>query len=178
MELKPPEKIGTMQTSRYGVCDVIQAQYEMSPYGIAILLQNNGELISVLSVNLDSAHKLGDNEFWVKTWSENEQITSDAIQSELFEDTGIRQKTGYVEAQLWRIKQIMFQVIYEVYGEFRSVIECKTKEEARERFYGNCARYGGSGWDNFSDEEKDGLFREGSYTFSNGEISVAFFLEK
>lgn len=55
-----------------------------------------------LTVNLPGYH-LGDGEFFVKTWSENELIIDDIRKSGLFENTGRRVKTGFVEAEVWRV---------------------------------------------------------------------------
>lgn len=62
-----------------------------------------GEQIATLTVNIPGA-RIACDEFLVKTWSENEQIAADALASGLFEDTGRRIATGYVEAQVWKLK--------------------------------------------------------------------------
>ncbi len=40
----------------------------------------------------------------VKTWSENEAFAKAALATGLFEDTGKRFPTGFVEAQIWKLK--------------------------------------------------------------------------
>lgn len=48
--------------------------------------------------------ELGPNEVLVKTWSENEPIAEALRNSDMFEDTGRRVRTGYCVAEIWRIK--------------------------------------------------------------------------
>ncbi len=68
------------------------------------LVDINGEGIATLSVNIpESSHLLGDNEFFVKTWSENEEIAKDALASGLFRDTG-RCSDGFISAKIWALK--------------------------------------------------------------------------
>ena len=62
-----------------------------------------GERIATLTVNIPEA-EIADDEIIVKTWSENEGIAKDALASGLFEDTGRRIPTGFVEAQVWRVR--------------------------------------------------------------------------
>lgn len=57
--------------------------------------------LATLSVNLPN-EKLGDGEFFVKTWSENEAIAAAAKASGLFFDTGRTVQTGFVTAPVWR----------------------------------------------------------------------------
>jgi hypothetical protein len=65
------------------------------------LVGENGEPIAMLSVNIpESSHMLGENEFFAKTWSENEEIAEDALQSGIFRDTG-RTSDGFLKAGIW-----------------------------------------------------------------------------
>jgi hypothetical protein len=57
-----------------------------------------------LTVNLIEK-PLEKNEIFVKTWSENEVIAKACMATGLFEDTGKRVPTGFVQAQVWRIKE-------------------------------------------------------------------------
>jgi hypothetical protein len=69
-----------------------------------VLKSKNGSPWATLSVNLPkSAHLLKSNEFFAKTWSENEEVARWALLSECFRDTGMRVPTGFVEAQIWEI---------------------------------------------------------------------------
>ena len=46
---------------------------------------------------------LEDNEILVKTWSENEQL-KELTKTDMFSDTGKRVKSGFVEAEIWKIE--------------------------------------------------------------------------
>ena len=48
-----------------------------------------------------------DGEFAVRTWSKNESVAKAALASGIFEDTGKRIPTGFVEAQVWRFKTVI-----------------------------------------------------------------------
>ena len=61
------------------------------------------ETYATLTVNIPCTI-LEKDEILVKTWSENEPITDFLRNSEFFEDTGKRVPTGFVEAEIWRIK--------------------------------------------------------------------------
>ena len=56
-----------------------------------------------LTVNIPEV-KIKAGEIIVKTWSENERIAKDLLQSGLFEDTGRRIPTVFVKAQVWKVK--------------------------------------------------------------------------
>ena len=96
--------IGFIQTD-YGHAAVQTAAYQSG--GALAVMQNDSTSevpIATLSVNLrEAAHDLGPGEFFAKTWSENAEVARLALASGLFEDTGRRIPTGYVEAQVWRI---------------------------------------------------------------------------
>ncbi len=48
--------------------------------------------------------RIADDEFTVKTWSENEALVEPMLATHLFEDTGRRIPTGYVQAPVWRLR--------------------------------------------------------------------------
>ncbi|MDI9561611.1 MAG: hypothetical protein QM235_10565 [Pseudomonadota bacterium] len=56
-----------------------------------------------LTVNMPEV-QLADDEIIIKNWSENEWLASAALKSGLFEDTGRRIPTGFVEAPVWKVK--------------------------------------------------------------------------
>ena len=43
------------------------------------------------------------NHFIVKTWSENAPVAHALLEQGIFEDTGIRIPTGFVEAEVWKL---------------------------------------------------------------------------
>jgi len=94
--------IGHIQTN-YGLATVRTSTYQNNGATAVVLECENGEPLATLSVNLEGV-KLGEGEFLAKTWSENEEIAKAALDSGLFEDTGRRVPTGWVEAQVWRFK--------------------------------------------------------------------------
>ena len=94
-----------VETKQFGPAEVCQQRYA-EPNSIALVLQgcNSGERIAVLTVNLPE-RDLEPGEFFVKTWSENEQIAADCLASGFFVDTGKRVPTGWVEAQVWKFNK-------------------------------------------------------------------------
>ena len=59
----------------------------------------------VFSTNLvPSGALLAPDEFNVKSWSENEPFVTPLFATGLFEDTGRRVRSGYVESPIWRVK--------------------------------------------------------------------------
>jgi hypothetical protein len=101
---REPKLIGTVETD-YGTANVYLSAYCSDPDVPVVLLQSEcGEPIATLSVNIEGS-KPGPGEFFAKTWSENERIAAQALASGLFEDTGKRVATGWVQAQVWRFKQ-------------------------------------------------------------------------
>lgn len=64
--------------------------------------------IATLTVNLPDS-PLEDGEFFVKGWSENAEIIEDCRKSGLFIDTGKRARTGFVQAEIWRLKDGLYK---------------------------------------------------------------------
>jgi len=59
----------------------------------------------VFSTNLvPSGALLAPDEFNVKSWSENEPFVTPLLATGLFEDTGRRVRSGFVESPIWRVK--------------------------------------------------------------------------
>lgn len=48
---------------------------------------------------------LKQGEFIIKTWSENASLTHELFKSGLFSDTGRREPTGYVLAEIWKMNR-------------------------------------------------------------------------
>ena len=88
----------------YGVVKVSLFKYHDGD-GIAVRLFGEDNMpLAVLSVNLPEYNWcLKENEFFCKTWSENEVLASEALSSGLFVDTGSRIDLGNVVVQVWRI---------------------------------------------------------------------------
>lgn len=83
----------------------VEAQRTKYPAGgapaVVLLDPKDGSRSGTLSVNMPGV-QLADDEFCVKTWSENEIYREPALKSGLFEDTGRRTPAGYAEAEIWR----------------------------------------------------------------------------
>ena len=63
------------------------------------------EPLATFSTNLvPYGAAVAEDEFCVKTWSENEVLVAPMLATGLFEDTGRRVPSGYVVAPVWRIK--------------------------------------------------------------------------
>ena len=69
-----------------------------------VLVDDFGQPLGKLSVNLpDNAHLLGKNQFFAKTYNENEIIAKDALESGFFKQTKTIVKSGFVECPIWEI---------------------------------------------------------------------------
>lgn len=87
-----------------GMAQVITNAYHNGGALAAELVDNNGEGIATLSVNMpELSHLLGDGEFFAKTWSENHDIAEDALASGVFRDTG-RTSGDTVDAHIWTFR--------------------------------------------------------------------------
>lgn len=95
--------IGHINT-QFGLAALLVTAYQ-SPGNLALILEDvhDGSDIGTLSTNIDGT-KLESDEFFVKNWSENESLAKAAYDSGLFEDTGKKVQTGFVQAPIWRIK--------------------------------------------------------------------------
>ena len=92
-----------VRTKEFGLCNLNMKAYDNGRTAITLTGAHDGSAIGILTVNLPE-EKLEKGEFFVKTWSENEGISNDCLNSGLFIDTGKRVSTGFVEAQVWKLK--------------------------------------------------------------------------
>ena len=74
--------------------------YENGRTAITIIC-DDGDQFGVLTTNL-SDQPQGEGEIFVKTWSENAVLREPILALGIFEDTGKRVPTGFVEAEVWR----------------------------------------------------------------------------
>ena len=73
--------------------------------GIALKITDaTGQPYTVLTINLPEA-RLQEDEFLVKTWSENALIIECIRKLDIFEETAKRVRTGFCVAEIWRLKQ-------------------------------------------------------------------------
>ena len=106
--------IGTFVSTNWGRVTVLRGHYGTANGPLAIALETDeGEPLATLSVNLykpDCSHDSRDlpaNCFYVKTWSENEELAKEAQASGLFvcrDDLGVG-RSGFVTAPVWQIKE-------------------------------------------------------------------------
>jgi hypothetical protein len=106
----PQHCLGHIATP-FGRAAILVGRYSSgSPAGGPIAIQlfdddDPPEPLATFSTNLAPyGAVLADDEFCVKTWSENEVLVAPMFATGLFEDTGRRIPTGYVVAPVWRIK--------------------------------------------------------------------------
>ena len=69
---------------------------------IALKMYQKGEPLCVPSVNLPNT-PLGENEIFIKNWSENEGVLEALVKAGIVEDTGQTVPTGFVEANVCRL---------------------------------------------------------------------------
>lgn len=87
----------------YGEAELRMGFYGNDRVAIQLVDAETEEPVGKLTVNLPE-EKLGEGEFFVKTWSENRQIAASCLACGVFEDTGRRVPTGRVQAQVWRFR--------------------------------------------------------------------------
>jgi hypothetical protein len=91
----------SFETRHFGKAHVVKLAYAKGGKLGVELNDDRGEPMATLSVNIpESSHLLGENEFFAKTWSENEEIAEDALASGIFRDTG-RESDGVLKAKIW-----------------------------------------------------------------------------
>ena len=94
----------SFNTRLCGTANVVTRSYQRGGKLSVELVADSGEEIAMLSVNMpECSHLLSDGEFFAKTWSENEDITADALASGIFRDTG-RRSDNIVNAPIWTFK--------------------------------------------------------------------------
>ena len=100
-----PDRAGqhglSFPTRSFGTAEVRASHYRINGALAVELVDQDGEPIAMLSANFpESAHVLGKNEFFAKTWEENEEIAEDALASGIFRDTGRRSSYGFLSSLL------------------------------------------------------------------------------
>lgn len=90
-------------TTSFGIVHVVRHNY-INNGALAIeLVDAENESVVMLSVNLpEVAKELGPDEFFVKTWSENQEIAQDARRSGIFEITR-RTSSDFLRCPIWKL---------------------------------------------------------------------------
>lgn len=107
------KKLGTFHSKRWGEVTVSRSTYLSADGPTAVMLTLiDGEPLATLSVNMyrpECSHDSSDlpaDCFYVKDWSENEEIAQEAMESGLFmarDDLPIAE-SGFVSAEVWQIR--------------------------------------------------------------------------
>lgn len=93
------------ETSSFGTAHIKTASYPDGNFAV-FLVDDSGAPLTKLSVNIpESAHLLDENQFFAKTYSENEEIAQEALQSGFFVQTNTVVKNGWVTCPIWKILQ-------------------------------------------------------------------------
>lgn len=92
-----------VETKQFGKAILTLNRYADGGQVAIELISPEHEPIARLTVNMPEV-KLEPREIIVKGWGENEQIIEDCRASGYFFDTGKRIKTGFVTAEVWKIK--------------------------------------------------------------------------
>lgn len=90
-------------TTSYGVAKVNKTTY--TDGNLAILLTDDmGEPLAKLSVNLpEHSEFLKENQFFAKTYAENEEIAKDALNSGFFRELDKAIMSGWVNFPVWEV---------------------------------------------------------------------------
>lgn len=90
--------------------EIVELSFEIHRYSnnrlaITAIDFHEGEHWGTLTINL-SDEELAEDEIFVKTWSEGEVWVPQVLEkmSDIFEDTGKRVKSGFVDVPVWRLK--------------------------------------------------------------------------
>lgn len=107
------KNIGSFISRRWGKVEVLSGHYGDAKGPLAIqLICKDGEPLATLSVNMYEPECSRDSRdlppdcFYVKGWSENEEIAKEAWKSGLFlcrDDLPIA-RSGFVTAEVWQVK--------------------------------------------------------------------------
>jgi hypothetical protein len=99
---RTPYGLASIHVGRYPIGGAVHVELYTADDGLP-------EPLATLSCNLTpSGVALADDEFCVKSWSENEPLIEPMLATGLFEDTGRRTRAGYAVSPTWRIKDPQF----------------------------------------------------------------------
>ena len=90
----------TFQTREFGEVTIRETTYMMNNRKCIMLVSEMGP-IATLTTNIPGSD-LEEDELCIKTWSDNEELAVDALESGLFIDTKKRIAAGHVFAEVWK----------------------------------------------------------------------------
>lgn len=98
------KKIGKI-TWNGELLDVVESTYQSNDNVALMLMDIDGAPYGVASVNLDNVPLMDNKNFThIKNWSENEGVLEALVEADLVEEIGVRTATGFVQADLVRLK--------------------------------------------------------------------------
>ena len=77
--------------------------YKAGGHTAVMFITELGRPFCTLSVNLPDNPPPDSQHFWAKTYAENADLRDQMLATGMFEDTGKRAPTGFVEVELWKI---------------------------------------------------------------------------
>ena len=110
-----PQLIGQFKSAQYGVVKVLKSFYESNGALAIVLVSFDHDVqgwtkLCALSVNMDhgqdglQSHELPAKHFYVKNYSEQEDIAKEALASGLFKETKLPPiASGFIVAPVWRL---------------------------------------------------------------------------
>jgi hypothetical protein len=101
------DKLGTFRSQEWGTVAVYRTTYADGALAVVLESDDDGEPLAKLSVNLSDSLDLPLDCFYVKDWSENMQLATEALKSGLFIlRAGIPSAhIGSIVADVWQIKE-------------------------------------------------------------------------
>jgi len=91
----------TFQTREFGEVTIRETTYMMNNRKCIMLVSEMGP-IATLTTNIIPGSDLEEDELCIKTWSDNEELAVDALESGLFIDTKKRIAAGHAFAEVWK----------------------------------------------------------------------------
>ena len=140
----PADRIGRFETP-FGVAFAERCQYSNGDIAVQLIMLD-GQALGMLSINVsECTDQLGDDEFFAKTYSENEALVGPALASGLFEDTGRTVRSGYLSFPIWRLRQAV-RAVFDVTVEVAHGYQAQASSRTRSRPLGRPVRQGPSAW--------------------------------
>ena len=93
----------TLLGKSYKVGKLDETYWSGGARSVQFVVEETGDPFMHLSCNLPEHPLPDDKHFWAKTWSENESFREQLLNSGMFEDTGKRVQTGFVQAEMWKV---------------------------------------------------------------------------